>query len=267
MSLHVSGSAATSRSMMIDIIYSDNMDKRIAFSVLTSIFLISAFSLIFIQPASSGYYEADDGLYGDAFWDEYDSPILNQYSSVDSNQVVVEFHEDGSFDIDVSDYDLAVQLYGCIYGQTLDPNSNVTTLKNELSEICQKHGISNPEITVRSPYGEDTFIYICRPVGISMNPTIMEGDKLVVNKTHDIHVGDIVHSNYPTQRGGIIKRVGEIKGDEVYLISDNVNGSYVKDGQIYDYEGLRAWVNMSDIQGEVIDIDHDDWINTSIFNV
>ena len=50
------------------------MDKRIIFSVLTSIFLISAFSLIFIQPASSTYYyEADDGWYGDAFWDEYDS--------------------------------------------------------------------------------------------------------------------------------------------------------------------------------------------------
>ena len=48
--------------------------------------------------------------------------------------------------------------------------------------------------------------------------------------------------------------MAEIKGDKLFLVSDNVNGSYVKNGEVYEYEGLRTWVNISDIHGVVIDI-------------
>ncbi|MDO5824340.1 zinc ribbon domain-containing protein [Methanobrevibacter sp.] len=40
-------------------------------------------------------------------------------------------------------------------------------------------------------------------------------------------------------------------------ISDNVNGTYVKNGELYEYEGIRNWVGISDIFGVIIDIHND----------
>ena len=113
--------------------------------------------------------------------------------------------------------------------------------------------MDNPDISLTSPYGNDSFIFFGIANGISMEPTIKNGAVMVFNKTHDIHEGDIVSAEY-SNPGDIIKRVGEIRGSRVYLISDNVNGSYVKNGRTVEYEGLRTWVDMSDIQGVLIDV-------------
>jgi len=86
-----------------------------------------------------------------------------------------------------------------------------------------------------------------------MEPTIKDGDMLVINKTRDFQVGDIVSAYYQPRQLDVLKRVAKIDGDEVYLISDNANGTLVKNGELYEYKGLRAWVNMSDIRGVLID--------------
>ena len=215
--------------------------------------IICVFCLILLQPVSSSYYyEADDYL------NQYGVEVPYQHEEEDSNQVLIEFQEDGNVYIDVSAFDdsysLSDQLYECIAAQTFDPNANITTLKSELAEICRDNGIAEPNITVTSPYGDDTFIYHSACVGISMYPTIKNCETVVINKTHDVHVGDLVSAVYPSQHGGIVKRVAEIKGDKLFLVSDNVNGSYVKNGEVYEYEGLRTWASMSDIHGVVIDI-------------
>ena len=145
------------------------------------------------------------------------------------------------------------EIYVCIFDQTVNSNANVTTLKNEVKKICHEWRIDNPDIEIKSPYGENSFLYIGIADGISMEPTIKNGDKLILNKTRDFQVGDIVSAYYRPKHIDILKRVAKIEGNEVFLISDNVNGTFVKNNQVYEYEGLRVWVNMTDINGVLID--------------
>lgn len=201
-------------------------------------------------------YFSEDKIGNYLLEDEYDDNDYF-YESLNPNQIVIDFYGDSNYSISIyvpdNDYYLQKDIHECINNQLIDPNANVTTLKNEIAHICMKHGIDNPDITFKSPYGNDSFIYSCEANGISMNPTISDGDTLILNKTHDFDVGDIVSARYPSEHGNILKRVSIIDGDEVYLVSDNVNGTYVKYGKEYEYEGLRTWVKMSDIQGVLID--------------
>ena len=88
--------------------------------------------------------------------------------------------------------------------------------------------------------------------GTSMLPTLHDGQHVLVNKTHNIHVGDIVVAN-SKEYGGIVKRVGDIQGDSVYLISDNKEVTYEYiNGVLYEKSGIKTWVNISDINGVVI---------------
>ena len=89
--------------------------------------------------------------------------------------------------------------------------------------------------------------------GTSMLPTLQDGQKLLLNKTKNIHVGDIVVAN-SDEYGGIIKRVGDIEGDRVYLESDNknINYEFIND-TLYELKGITTWVNISDINGVIID--------------
>jgi hypothetical protein len=43
-------------------------------------------------------------------------------------------------------------------------------------------------------------------------------------------------------------------------------GLLKKNGQIYEYEGLRAWVNISDINGVLIDSYREDNYNYNDYN-
>lgn len=243
------------------------MDKGIIFSILISIFLISIFSIGLIETVSAdNYFEIEDEWYGmppDA--QKKNNDILDYYNNVYPNQVTIDFHREGGFSIDVHTsgnlYDLADPLSDCIYRQIDDPNANITTLRSELTQICKNHGLTNPNITINSPYGEDCFIYTSKGVGISMEPTLKEGAMTVLNKTHDVHVGDIVRAKYDKNPyGSIIKRVAKIEGNKIYLVSDNVNGTFERNGKTYEYEGLRTWVDISDIQGVVIDVYNNDGV-------
>ena len=222
---------------------------------------------VFITSVSANYYYE----YADPWYDtEFFDMNSNYYEDSDSNQVTIEFFEKGeSSYIDVyvpqNDYNLQNEIYECIVDQTYDSNANITTLKNEIREICRNYGIDNPDITIKSPYGDDSFIYLGKARGISMEPTIKDGSMFILNKTHDIHVGDIVSAKYHPKNIDILKRVSVIKGDEVYLTSDNVNGTFVKNGKEYTYEGLRTWVNMSDINGVLIDMYYDESYNNGYY--
>ena len=86
-----------------------------------------------------------------------------------------------------------------------------------------------------------------------MLPTLQDGQTVLLNKTHDIQVGDIVVAD-SDEYGGIIKRVDQIDGDNVHLISDNKNVSYEYiHGTLYEIKGITTWVDISDIGGVVID--------------
>ena len=84
-----------------------------------------------------------------------------------------------------------------------------------------------------------------------MLPTLQDGQSVLLNKTHDIHVGDIVVAE-SDEYGGIIKRVDQINGNDVHLISDNKEVSYEYiNGVLYEVKGITTWVDISDINGVV----------------
>ena len=134
-----------------------------------------------------------------------------------------------------------------------NPASNITTLKNGINDLCKDYGLKNPEINVDSIIGTDQIPVMIHVDGTSMLPTLQDGQTIIINKTHDIKVGYIVVAE-SDEYGGIIKRVGNIKGNSVYLISDNKNISYEYiNGNIYQIKGITTWVDMSDINGVAIE--------------
>ena len=63
--------------------------------------------------------------------------------------------------------------------------------------------------------------YICE--GKSMNPTLKDGEVVLVDRTARIRAGDIVVARHPLQPGGeIVKRVTEINNrGHYFLVGDN----------------------------------------------
>lgn len=134
-----------------------------------------------------------------------------------------------------------------------DTTSNASTLKNGIEDICSYYGLEDVEVNIDSSLGPDQIPVIVYVDGTSMLPTLQDGQTVLLNKTHDIHVGDIVVAN-SDEYGGIIKRVDRINGNNVHLVSDNKNVSYERiDGVLYEISGVTTWVDISDISGVVIE--------------
>ena len=135
------------------------------------------------------------------------------------------------------------------YNSTTD----VEDIKEEVKSICHKYGSSDCTVNVDSILGEDQIPLVFWAQGQSMLPTVQDGQFILVNKTHDIHVGDIVSAD-SKEYGGICKRVAKIEGDNVYLVSDNKKVYYQEiDGVTYAYKGLCTWVDISEIDGVAIE--------------
>ena len=135
-----------------------------------------------------------------------------------------------------------------IYNSSVD----VETMKEDIREICYSYGSTDCDISINSIIGEDQIPFIVWAEGESMLPTIQNGQYVLVNKTHDIHVGDIVSVD-SKEYGGIMKRVDKIDGDNVHLVSDNKNVYYKTiNGVTYEYRGITTWVDISEIEGVAI---------------
>ncbi len=134
-----------------------------------------------------------------------------------------------------------------------DTTSNAETLKNGVENLCIHYGLEDVEVNLDSSLGQNQIPIIVHVDGTSMLPTLKDGQTVLVNKTHDIKVGDIVIAQ-SDEYGGIIKRVDQIEGNEVHLISDNKNISYEYiNGVLYEIKGITTWVDLSDVNGVVID--------------
>ena len=134
-----------------------------------------------------------------------------------------------------------------------DTKANITTLKNGIKSICIDYGLENMEINIDSSIGKNQIPVMVQVEGTSMLPTLQDGQNVLLNKSHDIEVGDIVVAD-SDEYGGIIKRVGEINDDRVHLESDNKNVDFEYiNGTLYELKGISPWVDLSEINGVVID--------------
>lgn len=74
-------------------------------------------------------------------------------------------------------------------------------------------------------------------VGRSMDPTIRDGETLIISQNKEPKVGDIVsvHVNrqYGTDAEYIVKRIAAIENGKMYLLGDNAEVSY--DSRYYGY--------------------------------
>ena len=112
-------------------------------------------------------------------------------------------------------------------------NTNIDTLKSGIHDICLSYGLDTSNINIDSTLGENSIPVIYQVDGTSMLPTLQDGQNVLVNKTQDVHVGDIVVAN-SSEYGNIIKRVDEVNNNQIHLVSDNKNIEYTQiNGVIY----------------------------------
>lgn len=131
-------------------------------------------------------------------------------------------------------------------------DGDITSLKQGIYRICLSYGLDNVNVNIDSSLGENEIPILFHVEGNSMYPTLKDGQVVIVEKTKDIQVNNIVVANSP-EYGNIIKRVSQIKGDEVYLTSDNTNVEYSNyNGVIYETKGITTWVDIDDIYGVVV---------------
>lgn len=134
-----------------------------------------------------------------------------------------------------------------------DTTTDITTYRYGVGDICREYGLEDVEVNVDSSIGENQIPVIVYVDGTSMLPTLQDGQTVLLNKTHNVHVGDIVVAN-SAEYGGIIKRVDEINDNSIHLVSDNKEISYEYiNGALYEIKGITTWVDISDINGVVIE--------------
>ena len=142
----------------------------------------------------------------------------------------------------------------CDYTLTVmnDTTTDFAHYKKGIRNICSEYGLKDCEINVDSSIGPDQIPVIVYVDGTSMLPTLQDGQKVLINKTHNVNVGDIVVAD-SDEYGGIIKRVDEINENSIHLVSDNKEVSYERiNGILYEIKGISTWVDISDINGVVI---------------
>lgn len=143
--------------------------------------------------------------------------------------------------------------------------STAYTIKSGVENITKKYGYDEAKVSIESEFGKDSIPLFCTVDGTSMEPTFHDGESVIVNKTHDVSVGDCVVANSP-EYGRIIKRVSKINGNQVYLTSDNKEVKYTyKDGYIYKEQGVKTWVDKDNIVGIVMisNVKKEDLINNN----
>lgn len=159
--------------------------------------------------------------------------IISPFSGVNTNELNKE----------ISDYTF----------QTMNNTSGDTkSLKQGILKICLNHGLDNVKVKVDSSIGENEIPILFHVQGTSMYPTLNDGQTVIVKKTKDIQVNNIVVAN-SSEYGNIVKRVSDIKGNQVYLTSDNkdVKSEY-RNGVLYETKGVTTWVNINDVYGVVV---------------
>lgn len=238
-----------------------------------TILLIAIVSIIFIQMGAIAAFldggNQEDILQGDYDINYDDEGSINDidYTNVDfstntNNDPFSRFFFGDTVDIYFDGESTSVssnlndeasnEILNYISNNIYNSSADVETMKEDIREICYSYGSTDCDINIDSIIGEDQIPFIVWAEGDSMLPTIQNGQYVLVNKTHDIHVGDIVSVD-SKEYGGIMKRVDKIDGDNVHLVSDNKNVYYKTiDGVTYEYRGITTWVDISEIEGVAI---------------
>ena len=156
-------------------------------------------------------------------------------------------------------HQMDVEMEEATMNQLVEPNSTVGSIKNEIKSIAKNYNYT-ATVTLISPYGIDQLPMPAKVNGTSMIPTLKDGQEIIVLKTKDYKVNDIVVAMHPDY-GMIVKRLKVIDPDKVYLMSDNRNieyfttqkalGNALVEYDTYKKTPLDAWLPKENIIGVV----------------
>lgn len=135
------------------------------------------------------------------------------------------------------------------YNQMNNVDSNITTLKAGLTEIAKKYGFRDINVNVRSQFGDNVLPMEVVVDGVSMVPTLQDGEKVIIEKTKNPEIGDIIVVKDPEETL-LIKRLGNVSGDQIFLSSDN-NDTVITNinGVPVEMIAVEKWTNASNIVG------------------
>jgi signal peptidase I len=151
------------------------------------------------------------------------------YTGLGTNNINIVINTNGTN----TDIDYQTILYGSIPQEMIQEikdkattdvessNSTVDSIKSDVKNIASKFNY-NANVRISSQFGTDQLPMPATVNGTSMVPTLQDGQEIIVLKTNDIKVGDIVVAEHPTY-GLIVKRLSIIDVNQVYLTSDNKN--------------------------------------------
>lgn len=132
------------------------------------------------------------------------------------------------------------------YNELQSDTSTADTLKEDIKAIALKYNYT-ATVKIDSQFGTDQLPMPATVKGTSMVPTLQDGQEIVVLKTKNFKVGDIVVARHPTY-GLVVKRISQIKDGQAYLMSDNRETIITNNGV---YKGLDTWISLNDIIGVV----------------
>ncbi|MBZ2166072.1 S24 family peptidase [Methanobacterium spitsbergense] len=154
---------------------------------------------------------------------------LSIYSIVESNNLSITINTDGtSTNVNYQTFlvwtvpsEMEKEIKNKASGDVQSPNSTVDNIKSDIKSIASKYGY-NANVNIFSQYGINQLPMAAKVKGTSMVPTLKDGQSILVLKTNNLTVGDIVVAIHPTY-GLIVKRLSIIEVNQVYLTSDNKN--------------------------------------------
>ena len=143
--------------------------------------------------------------------------------------------------------------------QIIEPNSTVESIGNDMKTIAKKYNYT-ATVTINSQFGTNQLPMPATVSGTSMVPTLKDVQGIIVLKTNNYKVDDIVVATHPDY-GMIVKRLKKIDGNRIYLMSDNRNVEYfttqknVGNGLVevdtYKKTPLDTWLPRENIIGVV----------------
>lgn len=185
------------------------------------------------------------------------SIILNQYN----NSVTIDIETNGTeisveastlpFN-DVPD-DMEQEILNYLVDAIKSPDSTLKSIESDVKLISKKYDYTDVNVNLKSQFGENQLPMPAVVSGNSMYPTLKDGQDLIILKTENFKVGDIVISKH-NEYDLIVKRVGKIENNRVYLMSDNKEVETIYEGNyIITKTPLNTWVPRNYVIGIVKD--------------
>jgi hypothetical protein len=186
------------------------------------------------------------------------SIILNQYNNsvtinIETNGTEISVEASTSLPFNDVPEDMEQEILNYLVDAIKSPDSTLESIESDVKLISKKFDYNDVNVNLKSQFGENQLPMPAVVSGNSMYPTLKDGQNLIILKTKNFKVGDIVISKH-NEYDLIVKRVGKIESNRIYLMSDNKEVETIYEGNyIITKTPLNTWVPRNYVIGIVKD--------------